>query len=314
MFRVARQFINLGVLSLNRRNANYILMYNPRHLYPLADNKLRTKKLAKSAGVAVPELYCVVETQSQISKLPMFLEQFSDFVIKPAHGKAGEGILVVSGRLKKMYRQSDGSLISQQDLKHHVSDILSGLYSLGGESDNALVEYCVKSDPIFEAISYGGVPDIRIIIFLGVPVMSMVRLPTRISRGKANLHQDAIGVGIDIATGTTLNGVWRNEIVSEHPDTGYSVYGVNIANWQTLLKLAVRCYELSSLGYQGVDIVLDKDKGPLILELNTRPGLNIQIANDCGLLPRLKLVEEHYKSLNNVEKKIAFAQKHFCAL
>ncbi len=58
-----------------------------------------------------------------------------------------------------------------------------------------------------------------------------------------------------------------------------------------LLALSSRCYELTGLVYQGVDIVLDKDKGPMILELNARPGLNIQLANQSGLLHRLKLIE-----------------------
>lgn len=183
----------------------------------------------------------------------------------------------------------------------------------GGDPDKALIEYQVKSDPLFEAISYQGVPDIRIIVFLGVPVMSMVRLPTRMSGGKANLHQGAIGAGIDIATGTTLTVVCRNDIVAEHPDTGNRVTGVKIPGWEMLLELASRCYELTGLGYQGVDIVLDKDKGPLVLEMNARPGLNIQIANRAGLFPRLKMVEENHKNLNSVRERVAFAQQYFRA-
>jgi alpha-L-glutamate ligase-like protein len=141
----------------------------------------------------------------------------------------------------------------------------------------------------------------------------MVRLPTRMSGGRANLHQGALGAGIDITNGITLSAVWRNDIVGEHPDTGNMIMGVKIPNWEALLRLAARCYELTGLGYQGVDIVLDKDKGPLILELNARPGLNIQIANRAGLFPRLRSVEENYKALQGVEERVAFAQEHFGA-
>jgi alpha-L-glutamate ligase-like protein len=160
-------------------------------------------------------------------------------------------------------------------------------------------------------VSYQGVPDIRIIVFLGVPVMGMIRLPTRMSDGKANLHQGAVGAGIDLATGTTLTGVWENEIITEHPDTGNSLTGLEIPGWHTLLELAARCYELIGLGYQGVDIVLDKNKGPLILELNARPGLNIQIANRAGLLPRLKQVEQHRECLGSIEERVTFAKERF---
>jgi alpha-L-glutamate ligase-like protein len=313
MFGLARQLAAMGVLGLNQRNAEYTLWHNPRKLYPLVDDKLRTKQLALSAGIAVPELYGVVEGEYRLRNLPGMLKHYSDFVIKPAYGSGGDGILLISGRLKDMYRKPDGFLISQEELKHHVANIVSGLYSLGGQPDKGLVEYRVQTDPLFEAISYQGVPDIRVIVFLGVPVMSMVRLPTRMSGGRANLHQGALGAGIDITNGITLSAVWRNDIVSEHPDTGNRVGGVKVPGWETLLRLASRCYQLTGLGYQGVDIVLDKDKGPLLLELNARPGLNIQIANRSGLLPRLNLVEQNHKGLNGVEERVAFAQEHFGA-
>lgn len=313
-FERTKQLANIGVLGLNRRNAEYTFIYNPRRLYPLVDDKLRTKQLAISASIAVPELYATIEMERQIRDLPVMLKPYEDFVIKPAHGTGGDGILIISSRPKDMYRMANGSIINQGELDHHLSNILSGMYSLGGHPDKALIEYHVKFDPLFESITYQGVPDIRIIVFLGVPVMSMVRLPTRMSDGKANLHQGAIGAGIDIATGTTLTAVWRNDIVTEHPDTGNRVTGVKIPNWETLLKLASRCYELTGLGYQGVDIVLDKDKGPLILEMNARPGLNIQIANRAGLRPRLTLIEGHHKDLKTIQERVAFAQRYFDAV
>jgi alpha-L-glutamate ligase-like protein len=206
---------------------------------------------------------------------------------------------------------ANGIVMTQEEVDLHVSNILGGIYSLGSESDRAIVEYRVQFDPLFDSLAYQGVPDIRIIVFLGVPVMSMVRLPTRLSEGRANLHQGAIGAGIDIATGTTLTAVWRNDIVREHPDTGNDVTGIKIPGWDRLLGLAASCYELTGLGYQGVDIVLDKDKGPMILELNARPGLNIQIANRSGLLPRLQRVEENRHRLSAVGGRVAFAKQHF---
>jgi alpha-L-glutamate ligase-like protein len=313
MFGLARQLAKLGVLGLNRRNAEYTLKHNLRRLYPLVDDKVTTKQLAQRAGIAVPELYGVAEENYQVRTLPEMLEKHSDFVVKPARGSGGDGILVISGRSRQMYRNANGSLLRREELCYHVSNILSGVYSLGGQPDRALIEYRVRSDPLFEAISYQGVPDIRVIVFLGVPVMSMVRLPTRMSGGRANLHQGALGAGIDITNGITLSAVWRNDIVTEHPDTGNTLMGVKIPNWEALLRLAARCYQLTGLGYQGVDIVLDKDKGPLILELNARPGLNIQIANRAGLLLRLRSVEESYKALQGVEDRVAFAQRNFGA-
>jgi alpha-L-glutamate ligase-like protein len=313
MFGTIKAFKEKGVLAINRRNADYTLRYNPRRLYPLVDDKLRTKHLAQANGIAVPDLYAVVEVAGQVHGLPETLRERSDFVIKPAHGSGGEGILVITERSNERLRRADGRIMSWEELNHYLFNVLSGLYSLGGQPDQALIEYRVKFDPIFEKISYQGVPDIRIILLMGVPVMSMVRLPTRMSDGKANLHQGAIGAGIDIATGTTLAAVLGNDIVTDHPDTGHPVTGLTIPHWDDLLKLAARCFELTGLGYQGVDIVLDRDRGPLILELNARPGLNIQIANNAGLLLRLELVEQCHAELHTVDQRVAFAKDHFGA-
>jgi alpha-L-glutamate ligase-like protein len=302
-----------GILAINRRNAEYTLGYNPRRLYPLVDDKLRTKQLAQASGIAAPELYGVVEAPGQVRDLQKLLKRYEDFVVKPAHGSGGQGILVISERMNGNFRQVDGLVITPDELNFHIFNVLSGLYSLGGQADVAMIEYRVVFDPVFEAVSYKGVPDIRIIVFLGVPVMSMIRLPTRASGGKANLHQGAIGAGIDLATGTTLAGVLGNDIVTEHPDTLESFIGLQIPCWNDLLLLASRCYGLTGLGYLGVDIVLDKEKGPLLLELNARPGLNIQIANKAGLLPRLHLVEREHEKLTSIEDRVGFARDSFAS-
>jgi len=311
MFSLKKQLTGIGVLGINRRNAEYTFKYNSRDRYPLVDDKLQTKKLATEADIAVPELYGVIETEYQVRHFAEMIKPYAEFAVKPSRGSGGKGILVIVGRSKDMYRGVDGSLLTREEVGYHLSNVISGIYSLGGQPDKALIEYRVKFDPVFETISYQGVPDIRVIVFLGVPVMSMVRLPTRMSGGKANLHQGAIGAGIDIATGTTLTAVWRNSIISEHPDTGNPVTGVKIPNWEKLLKIAAQCNALTGLGYIGVDLVLDKEKGPLILEINARPGLNIQIANRAGLLPRLKVVEQHHAELLDLNGRIEFSKHNF---
>ena len=116
------------------------------------------------------------------------------------------------------------------------------------------------------------------------------------------------------AVEATRRGVFGNEPVKEHPDTEHSIVGLKIPRWDELLLIAARAYELSGLGYVGVDIVLDKDKGPLILELNARPGLAIQIANGNGLLNRLQRIQalEAAGTLaSDPEARVAYAKAHF---
>ncbi|MGZ8217181.1 alpha-L-glutamate ligase-like protein [Methylomagnum sp.] len=298
----------LGVMGLNERNADFILPYNQRHHYPLVDDKRRTKDLAMAAGVPVPKLYGAVEIIHEIERLREMLYPYEDFVVKPAHGAGGEGILIVTGRHNDRYRLAGGSMVDDAELGHHVSNILGGMYSLGGLPDSALIEYRVKFDPIFEHISYQGVPDIRTLVFRGVPVLAMIRLPTRASDGKANLHQGAIGVGICIATGRTFSGVWHDNPIDQHPDTGGTLSGRQMPHWDDILALTARCHDLVGLGFIGVDIVLDQELGPMMLEINARPGLNIQLANKIGLLPRLRWVEELAEIPVSVVERVELAK------
>lgn len=317
LWRTYQYLRNKGFLGMNRRNADYIHRYNPRALFPLVDNKLKTKRLAQEAQIPVPELYHVLGSEHGIRHLPEYLEQHPNVVIKPARGSGGDGVLVLCGMLNGLYRRNSGRLMDIEEIDHHLSNILSGMYSLGGRQDKALMEYRVQFDPIFSDIIYQGVPDIRVIVLMGYPVMAMIRLPTRLSQGKANLHQGGVGAGILLKTGETTHAVLKNQSVALHPDTGYPIAGLTIPNWDSILTLSARCYELSGLGYIGVDIVLDHHLGPLMLELNARPGLSIQTANQAGLLPRLHRIESHLAHLHRSkireapEERIVFSRENF---
>ena len=315
MISIAKQLGAAGVLGLNRRNAEFIMGLNPRRLYPSVDDKVRTKTLAQQAGMAVPELYAVIENQSEVRRLPAMVSTHDSFVVKPARGSGGNGIMVIAGRVQRAsqnaYRTISGHIISEAELLHHVSNIVGGQYSLSGKPDSALVEYCVQYDPLFEDVSYLGVPDIRVIVYRGYPVMAMVRLPTRISDGKANLHQGAVGAGIDMASGVTLTGVLENHVIEEHPDTGATVSGLRIPRWDFILELAAKGYEVTGLGFLGVDIVIDRDLGPLILEMNARPGLSIQIANRSGLLERLRRIDTLFNESQTPAERAAASEAEF---
>lgn len=309
LFKTWKNLRRDGVLGINRRNADFIMPCNPRRLYPLVDDKLLTKQLAVDAGIAVPELYAVISTQHEAQDIGTLVAPYDEFVIKPANGSQGDGIMVITSRNGHRFGTASGRLLEPITLTHQISNILSGQYSLGGVLDRAFIEYRVKNAAIFDELSCQGVPDIRVIVYRGVPVMAMLRLPTMLSGGKANLHQGAVGCGIDMEDGVTLNGVMENEAILDHPDTGYRIAGLGLPGWRGILELAARCADLTGLGYLGVDIVLDRTHGPLVLELNARPGLNIQIANSSGLGNRLRAVDEWGSHGSSLDQRLDYCTR-----
>lgn len=300
-----------GIVGMNRRNVVLIAQHNPRKLYPLVDDKLKTKLILEQAGISAPKLLGVIKTQGNVRELEAFLDTCPPFVIKPARGSGGKGILVIGGRHGRDFVKPGGGRVSLQEIKRHASNTLSGLFSLGGNTDVAMIEEMVAFSDAFDGFSYQGVPDIRVIVYKGYPVMAMTRLSTADSDGKANLHQGAVGVGIDIGTGTALKAVQFGRPVTHHPDTEKELATFFVPDWPAFTELAARCYEITGLGYLGVDIVLDVAKGPMILELNARPGLAIQIANGAGLQPRVDRIEQERGQTRSPSARARFAMETF---
>jgi len=302
---------NLGVLGMNSRNISYVSKYNDRRLYPLVDNKLKTKKLAQEHGLKTPELFGYIEFQAQIKQLKDLLPQGEGFVLKPAQGSGGKGILIIVRQKNDNYYKANGEKIEFHELKVHISNILAGLYSLGGKDDIALIERLIEFDDTFEGFSFEGVPDIRVLVYRGYPVMAMIRLSTAVSDGKANLHQGAVGVGLDIVNGKAVSSIQFDRPIQEHPDTNKNLSLLQVPHWKKILELAAGSYDMTNLGYLGADIVIGKNKGPMLLELNARPGLAIQIANDRGLNKRLAQIDEVADEHLSVAKRIEFSLTHF---
>jgi alpha-L-glutamate ligase-like protein len=291
LFTAARRLARLGILGMNRRNAECILDHNPRHRFPLVDDKMRLHRLCREIGVPTPEVYAVIESYWQLRRLPEMLADRDDFVIKPNRGSAGRGVLVVAGRDRGDFLRHNGEKVRLDDLRQHLCDTLSGMFSLGGQNDSALVQQRVQLHPAFNDVTHKGIPDVRVILYRDEPAMAMLRLPTKQSGGRANLHQGGIGTGVDLETGITHHAVQRNRVVGRHPDTGRPVVGLRVPYWREVLALSRKVSEAVGLGYVGVDVVIDARHGPLLLEANARPGLAIQIANGRGLVPRLEEID-----------------------
>lgn len=277
-------------LGINRRNHAYLFAYNPRQRYALVDDKRATKAVLAAHGLPAPALRAVCTAQWRVRALGAQLAGWSDFALKPARGAGGAGIVVIVGRDGDAFVKASGTRLGRRDLETHACDVLAGTFSHRGAEDVVLIEDRVVPDPTLARFAHRGVPDVRVLVFRGVPVLAMLRLPTRRSDGRANLHLGGVGVGVDVATGRTTTAMVGGRLVTVHPDLGHPLAGITVPAWDEVLLLAVRAADAVELGFVGVDIVHDAGRGPLVLELNARPGLAIQVANRRGLRPLLDAV------------------------
>jgi len=281
------------ILGMNSRNLKFIRPSNRKSSKRIADDKLLCKRILNKNGVSVPRLIAKIKTLEELENFDWKTLPES-FALKPNHGFGGEGILVVYGKKKgaeDVWIKADRSTVNAEDLKNHIRNILDGSFSLSNIPDIAFFEERLRLLKLFKPYCFRGIPDIRVIVYNKVPVMAMLRLPTKESQGKANLQQGAIGVGIDLARGVTTSAVQgKNRMVEFVPDSRLLLSGLKIPFWQDILRLAVKTQEISKLGFLGADIAIDKEQGPVVLELNARPGLSIQIANLSGLKDRLMRV------------------------
>lgn len=278
------------ILGINSRSADYLSL-NKKQARHRADDKLMTKRLLSKHNVPHPRLLGVIGNSSEVKDFDWM--KLESFVIKPVKGYGGEGVMIVRRKSKTLgfFILVDGRKIGVEDLRLHCLDIIEGRYSHNNLPDKAMIEERIRMHPKFKRLSVGGAPDVRVIVFNKVPVMAMLRLATEESGGKANLHQGAVGLGIDMATGITTHGVYKNEQIKFLPETDKKVNGISIPSWGKIMRMAVQTQVASRLSYLSVDLLIDEEKGPLVLELNDQPGLSIQLANMAGLKRRLERVE-----------------------
>lgn len=295
-------------MGMNARNYLYIRKFNRSSAKKIADSKLRTKTLLLKHKIPTPALIASFHKRDEIRSFNWKLPQHG-FVIKPARGYGGAGILAIKEWEEDRAVSVTGEIYTKKQLITLLLDILEGSYSLQFLPDSAFIEDLIQPDAFFKKIAPTGIPDIRVIVCNYIPVMAMVRIPTAASRGKANLHQGAIAVGINIRTGVTTYATLKNNLIEYIPGTKIKLRGIEIPHWDELLHIAAKTQSVIGLGYAGVDIVLDEKLGPAILEVNTRPGLSIQIANQTSLRTRLERVED--MDISTPERGVEVAKSLF---
>ncbi len=301
-------FLNhYGVLGLNARNLLYIKPFNPKKAVAFADDKMKTKAFLSARGIPTARLFARIETRRQLNSFD-FSTLPEECVLKPNEGFGGEGIIILKGRLNGEFLEQGKTPITERSLREHIEDILDGKYSISGQADSAFFEQILVADDSFIPFRPAGLPDLRIVVFNLVPVMAMLRIPTAESHGKANVHLGGIGIGIDIAKGVTTHAAQYNRMLSELPH-GTPIAGIQIPCWDEILLISSRIQYITNIGYLAVDLTLDRELGPVLLEVNARAGLMVQVANLAPLRARLERVSG--LKVSSPEKGVRIAQELF---
>ncbi len=276
-----------AVLGMNRRNLDYVLPRNPRRHFDLANDKLRAKEVLSAAGVPVAPTLATFSSFHELKHLDERLGPLDEFVVKPARGHGGMGILVIAGRDGDRVRTAGGRLLGPDELRRHIADIVFGVYTFD-RADVAIVEPRLVPAPFFAALYPDGLSDVRVITVDGHPAAAMIRVPTRASDGRANLHQGALGVAVDLDTGRIPRAWHRGAPCDTHPDTGAPLVGQVVPHWPDILTISRRAAAAVPLGYLGIDLIVDATRGPMLLEINARPGLEIQNVVGHGFRDRFR--------------------------
>jgi alpha-L-glutamate ligase-like protein len=273
------------VLGMNARN-HHIDRMNPPAAVSLVNDKLATKLVLAAAGLPVPPTVSVIDSHRDLSDLEALPDRWA---LKPNHGRGGCGILLAGGADERGWRSLSGRLLTLRDVAHHTRLVLQGEYSPAGRrGDSALVEPLLVTTGELARVAPTGMPDVRVICQDGAPIAAMLRLPTAASGGRANLHQGGIGAAVDLGTGRVTAARWRRRPCSTHPDSGLGLIGLQVPAWPRVLEAAVACADATGLRYLGADVVFDRTHGHLVLEVNARPGLEIQNVQGRGLAPQLR--------------------------
>ena len=283
-------FKDYGILGQNARNLTYVKGANFAIARKLADSKLKTKQFLTEKNISVPKTLAVIKKHEEVTS-ELFDSLEPPFVVKPNNGYGWKGILIFDEK------DSAGSLITnsgdiytKERFLLHLNYILDGFFSLSGWRDKVMIEKKIVIAKDVDLLGKFGLPDIRVIVYNMVPVMAMLRVPTAESDGKANLHAWACGVWIDIWTGRLTFITKGSKVVKTIPGI-WDVRWIKLPFWEEILSLSVEVQKITWIKYLGCDVVLDHLDGPLLLEMNIRPWLWVQIANRTPLKSRLQRVE-----------------------
>ncbi|MFA5871643.1 MAG: sugar-transfer associated ATP-grasp domain-containing protein [Parcubacteria group bacterium] len=272
-------------LGMNLRN--YLIReYNSFESLDLAKDKSGAKRLFSEHGIITPKTFFEIKSFSDLSKISLFPDEF---VIKPSRGFGGNGIMVLQ-KNSQGFLDPSGEVFSENKIRKHIRKILDGEFSGHKEEDVAIVEERIFASPKITFKESAGLPDIRIFCVNYVPVMAMMRHSTKATRGRANLTVGAIGIGIDVETGRVTHLFSKKE-EREFKLSDFDIpENFRVPHWKQLIEASIEASKLSQLSISGVDLIIDRNDRVVLIEINGRPGIEIQNVNKKSLLESMRLL------------------------
>jgi hypothetical protein len=136
-----------------------------------------------------------------------------------------------------------------------------------------------------------GVADVRVVVYRGYPIVALARLPTESSGGSVSFHRGAVGVRLAVADGTSQGACHprSGRELTTHPDTGAPLVDRRMPNWGGVVEAATRATPATGICYV-VDLTLTAENTPMVLHVDSRPGLALRGTGECGLFRRLQFV------------------------
>ena len=279
------------ILWMNKRYLKYIKALNPKKDMKIADNKLKTKKLLQDLDIPSPKLIDVIKNRKQLQNYDFSKLEWKEFVVKPNKWSKGKGILICKMINKNIVKIS-WKLVDIETFKKQIADILDGRYSMTMWSDIAFIEEKIIPWDDFAIFCKYWLADIRLITMKLVPIMAMLRYPTKESNWKANIAAGWIGFGIDIASGKIISMYYNRKIYTKKFPEDYKEFQWKVISyWDDILLYSSQIQYFTNIWYLWLDWTIAQS-WPNLIEINAMAGMEIQLVNGEWLENRLKKVED----------------------
>ncbi len=279
------------ILWANKRYLKYIKPFNPKKEMKLADSKFKTKKLLQDLDIPHPILLDVIKNRKQLKEYSFDKFIWRDFVVKPNKWSKWKWIMICH-MIDEENIKASWNIYNIYEFKKQVADILDWKYSLTLWNDKVLIEEKIIPWDDYDIFCEFWLADIRIITRKLVPVMAMLRYPTKESWWTANIAKWWIWFGIDIWSWKIISMYYDWKIYKKEFHEKYKNFQNKIIPyWDDILLFSAQIQYFTNIWYLWLDWTISK-KWPNLIEINARAGMEIQLVNGEWLEKRLRKIND----------------------